>query len=94
MPDIKTKQTLSTLQTTSALQTNYLLHQKREKQFITFARILVFLCFLGLWEFSARFGLIDSFIFSSPCQIILTFLNMCKDHSLFLHIGVTLMETL
>lgn len=78
----------------SYLQQQFLLQRKRERHFIAIARIFVFLLFLGLWEFSARFGLIDSFIFSSPSQIALTFLNMCQDHSLFSHIGITLMETL
>lgn len=78
----------------SYLQKQFLLGQKRERQFIAAARILVFLLFLGLWEFSAHFGLIDSFIFSSPSQITLTFFDMCKDHSLFSHIGITLAETL
>lgn len=78
----------------SHLQKQFLLHQKRERYFIAISRVLVFLLFLGLWEFSARMGLIDSFIFSSPWQINLTFFNMCKDQSLFSHIGITLAETL
>lgn len=78
----------------SNLQKQYLLHQKHEKQFVAAARVVVFLLFLGLWEFSARFGWIDSFIFSSPSRITLTFIDMCRDHSIFSHIGITLSETL
>ena len=58
------------------------------------SRILLFLGFLILWEISARFGWIDSFIFSSPSEIWITFLKMLKDQSLFTHIGITLAETL
>lgn len=78
----------------SYAQKQYLLHRKHEKQFVSAARILVFLCFIGLWEVTARLGVIDSFIFSSPSQIAVTFRNMCLDQSLFTHIGITLTETL
>lgn len=78
----------------SSAQKNYLLHQKREKQFIAVMRVLLFISFLLLWEISARLGWIDSFIFSSPSLIARTFLNMWIDQSLFRHIGITVKETL
>lgn len=49
---------------------------------------------LILWEISARAGLIDSFIFSSPCMIWHSFYSMCKDGSIFPHLTVTITETL
>lgn len=78
----------------SPAQKQYLLRVKREKNLIRVSRILLFLGFLILWEVSARFGWIDSFIFSSPSEIWITFLKMLKDQSLFTHIGITLTETL
>ena len=78
----------------SPAQKQYLLRVKREKNLIRVSRILLFLGFLILWEISARLGWIDSFIFSSPSEIWLTFLRMLKDQSLFTHIGITLAETL
>ena len=75
-------------------QQQYLRHQKREKKLVTFLRIFILLLFLVLWEISARTGLIDSFIFSSPTEIWRTFLKMIQDQSLFTHIGITLTETL
>ena len=75
-------------------QKQYLLQYKKEKRLIFTARILLFVLFMGLWEMSARCGWIDSFIFSSPSLIGKTFLSMCRDQSLFSHIGVTLTETL
>ena len=75
-------------------QKQYLLQYKKEKRLIFTARILLFILFMGLWEMSARCGWIDSFIFSSPSLIEKTFLSMCRDQSLFSHIGVTLTETL
>lgn len=78
----------------SPAQKQYLLSVKREKNLIRVSRTLLFLGFLILWEISARLGWIDSFIFSSPSEIWLTFLRMLKDQSLFTHIGITLAETL
>ena len=75
-------------------QKQYLLQYKKEKRLIFTARILLFILFMGLWEMSARCGWIDSFIFSSPSEIWITFLKMLKDQSLFTHIGITLAETL
>ena len=78
----------------SPAQKQYLLRVKREKNLIRVSSPLLFLGFLILWEISARLGWIDSFIFSSPSEIWLTFLRMLKDQSLFTHIGITLAETL
>lgn len=78
----------------SPAQEQYLKDHRRDRQFVSVMRILIFVLFLLLWEISARAGWIDSFIFSSPSQIGKTFLQMCADQSLFSHIGVTLMETL
>ena len=75
-------------------QQQYIRHQKREKKLVLFLRIFILLFFLVLWEISARTGLIDSFIFSSPSEIWRTFFKMVQDQSLFTHIGITLMETL
>ena len=49
---------------------------------------------LALWELAADMHWIDSFIFSSPVMIAKCLVSMAKDGSLFLHTGVTLMETL
>lgn len=75
-------------------QKQYLKRLKRDRNFVTVMRILIFAAFLILWEAAARTGVIDSFIFSSPGQISAAFVQMCMDHSLFTHIGVTLTETL
>ena len=72
-------------------QKQYLLQYKKEKRLIFTARILLFVLFMGLWEMSARCGWIDSFIFSSPSLIGKTFLSMCRDQSLFSHIGVVIL---
>ena len=78
----------------SPAQKQYLLRVHREKCLIHISRIFLFLGFLLLWEISARYGWIDSFIFSSPSEIWHTFIRMIQDQSLFTHIGITLTETL
>ncbi len=73
---------------------NFLKKQRFDRWFIRFSRIAIFVLFLLIWEFTSRTGIIDSFIFSSPSQIALCFWNMVLDKSIFLHVGVTLYETI
>lgn len=77
----------------SKAQLAFLHRQKRYKTFVTIARILIFVLFIALWEISARIGLINAFIFSSPGRIIKTIWTMTKSGKLFMHIGITLGET-
>ena len=66
---------------------------RHHRQFVFTARILLLILFLLQWELCANAGIVDSFIFSSPSKITLCFLEMLKNRSLFLHIGITLYET-
>ncbi len=76
------------------LQEEYIfLHHKHHKQ-IRFYRIFFFALFLAVWEISSRTGMIDSFFFSSPSLVIKRFWAMCVDQSIFMHIGVTVLETI
>ena len=78
----------------SEAQISYVRKHKKQQNFIQLARISTLFVFLLLWELSTHFGIIDSFIFSSPSQIVLCFWSMVLDRSIFLHIGITLYETL
>lgn len=77
----------------SVRQQAYLNARRRHRRFVLFMRAALLLSFLALWETAADCGWIDGFIFSSPGRIGKTFLGMVKDGSIFLHAGVTLMET-
>lgn len=79
---------------TSLGQQHYLKTLKRQRQSVILARILLFASFFLLWEAAAGLGWIDSFVFSSPSRVAAAFGRMAEDGSLFLHIGVTLAETL
>ena len=58
------------------------------------ARMFILFGFLLLWELTAHYGIIDSFIFSSPSKIARCFWSMVMDKSIFTHLGLTLYETL
>lgn len=78
----------------SAGQVQYLRQHKKHRRIVCISRVLILLSFLFIWEFTANVGIIDSFIFSSPSKIALCFWEMVLDGSIFLHLGVTLYETL
>ena len=78
----------------SDAQLHYLQKRKFHHHFVLCFRIAIFVFFLILWEITSHFGIIDSFIFSSPSKIATCFWNMVLDKSIFLHIGITLYETI
>lgn len=78
----------------SLAQQSFLEERRRRLRDITFARIFIFLFFLVIWEASARLHLIDAFIFSSPSRVCQIFVSMVADRSIFLHMGITLAETI
>lgn len=78
----------------SQAQLDFLRRESLHRRRVRFARAALFAALLLLWELCSGLGIIDSFIFSSPSRIILCFLQMTADRSIFLHIGVTLLETL
>lgn len=78
----------------SSTQENYLRRMKHQQYRIKIIQVLIFLLFLGLWETAVRLSWIDGFIFSSPSRIWKTFAGMWEDRSIFLHMGITVAETL
>ena len=72
---------------------HYLRHYHFHRLLVIFFRIFLLTGLLFLWEFCASHQIIDSFIFSSPSKIMNALLLMISDHSIFLHLGVTLYET-
>lgn len=72
----------------------YLHKQKQHKYLILTSRILIFVLFIFAWEYTTYIGIIDSFIFSSPSKILSCCIEMILDHTLFIHVGITLYETI
>jgi len=71
----------------------YLGRRKRYGAAVTITQLLLLVLSLALWELLTDIGVIDSFIMSSPSRVAATIFRLLADGSLFLHIGVTLLET-
>ncbi len=67
------------------------LENKRKK--IRFCQILILLVFIFVWEMAAKYGIIDPFIFSQPSRIFISAIELTKSGSIFVHVGVTVFET-
>ncbi len=77
----------------SMLHDAYLRKRRRRARITALLRIAVLVLFVGLWEMGARLGLFDAFILSSPSRVLATVARLYQSGELFLHIGVTLYET-
>ena len=53
----------------------------------------IFLVLIALWEILTQCEIMDPFIFSSPSRMATCFIELSKDGSLFMHLGITLLET-
>jgi NitT/TauT family transport system permease protein len=77
----------------SILHQQYLNKLKKEKRWIRFYQLLIFIMFFGLWEISSQLHWIDPLLFSSPTKIFDLFISKIVDGSLFKHTSITLFET-
>ena len=79
---------------TSVSQQNFLQKKRQHKRIVHSSRFLILILFLGIWEFTASKGFIDSFIFSSPSKVAACFWSMVCDKSYFsAHHSHTLRDT-
>lgn len=67
---------------------------KTRETCILLARILLLIALIAAWEIGARTGSLNAFVFSSPSRMMNTFIDMATSGTLFIHLGVTLCETL
>ncbi|HEX3077863.1 MAG TPA: ABC transporter permease [Lachnospiraceae bacterium] len=77
----------------SAAQQAFVAAYLTRMKHIRIAQISILVFFLGLWEVTTHFRVIDPFIFSSPSRIFECIVSMAKDGSLFYHLGITILET-
>ncbi|MBQ2425274.1 MAG: ABC transporter permease [Lachnospiraceae bacterium] len=80
-------------QVTSA-QLTYVAKQNRRRRMVAAARVFVLIIFLSIWELSARIGVLNDFIFSSPSKIMSCMVVMIRDGSMVYHTGITVLETM
>lgn len=73
---------------------DYLKRLKRENRSIMILRIGILIALIALYEIAAQLKWIDPFIMSSPSRIARTIASLYGSGELFLHVGVTLWETI
>ncbi len=78
----------------SKAQQEFVEREIRRRRQVVICRAMLLVLLLALWELASSMHWIDSFIFSSPSLIITCLWDMASDGSLFLHTGITLLETL
>ena len=67
---------------------------KRDKKIILIIQILILLIALLLWELLSEFNIINTFLSSSPKEVIKTIISLAKNKVLFKHISITTYETM
>ena len=74
---------------------NDYLHKKRKEKYIVISlQLLLFIGFIFIWQYSANKNYINNFILSSPLKILNTLIELIKGNNLFIHIFVTIKETI
>ena len=74
--------------------TKYLKKLKRNNYIIRFIQLLIIIIIIFIWQYAAYKGMINTFISSSPSNIIKTIIGLYKDGSLIHHIWVTFYEVI
>lgn len=72
----------------------YLKKLKRTKILVLTTQILILIFLILLWQFLANHNLINTFITSSPKQVLDTIINLYQTNNLFHHIWITSYETI
>ncbi len=78
----------------SAAQQAYVRKHLLRLRWVRFYQILILLSFISIWEITARLGILNSFVFSSPSRVVKTIIEMTANGQLLYHVGITLLETL
>lgn len=71
----------------------YIKKIKKHKMIIFFIQILIFVLFIGIWQFLANKNLINTFITSCPKKVLETIYSLYQSNNLFKHIWITIYET-
>lgn len=72
----------------------YIKKVKLKKTIILFLQLLILFLTLFLWQYLANNNYINSFITSTPKNIIKTLINLYKQNNLIKHIFITIKETI
>lgn len=77
----------------SAAQKAYVRKHIIHMRWVRFYQLLLLLILVSLWEITARLGILNSFVFSSPSRVFHTIVTMTVSGQLLYHVGITLLET-
>ncbi len=75
-------------------QEKFIKNIKRKNKLVLITQISIVILFLLIWEVLTRYKIINSFIFSSPSNVLKTIISLFNGNNLFHHIWVTLYETI
>ncbi len=79
---------------TSLEHIKYLKKIKKQNRLVKFFQIFIVVVFILIWQFLADREIINTFIFSSPKNVINTIIDLYKSNDIFKHIYVTIYETI
>ncbi|MBN6889338.1 NitT/TauT family transport system permease protein [Cytobacillus horneckiae] len=79
---------------TELLHKEYLRSLNREKIWVRFYQILIFIFVFAGWEIASKLRWIDPLIFSSPSKVWALFIDKIQDGSLLFDLSFTLSETI
>lgn len=82
------------MSTYSAEHIRFLKKKRHEKRLILTVQIMIIVLFLLLWETVARLGIINTFLLSSPSDVVKTAISLFHEGTLFTHIWITTYETI
>lgn len=68
--------------------------KRKKKRDIILWQTGIVVGFIGLWELFARVGIINTFLLSRPSAICELFMEYLSDNSIFVHIGISVWETI
>lgn len=71
----------------------YLQKRRKERIIVITFQILIVLSFLIIWQLLVEFKLVNTFLSSSPTNVLKTTISLIKDNSFFNHIWITTYET-
>lgn len=66
---------------------------RREKLIVSLFQVSILVVFIIIWQILANLNIINTFIFSSPKKVLDTIINLYSNKNLFIHIWVTVYET-
>jgi len=72
----------------------YLYNLRKEKFLVVFVQIFILIFLIFIWQWLADNGVINTFITSSPKNILNTIVGLYNSNNLFNHIWVTIYETI